>query len=127
MLLFDALLVSRARAAKSKAKGASPTETATPAESVAMPPSGRSGILAGLDADQARAAEAVDGPLMVIALAVGLIVSLVQALTQIQEQTLVFVPKIVAVFAALLLFLPFMGDALAGYMGRVAARIATGG
>ncbi len=69
----------------------------------------------------------VGGPLMVIALAVGLIVSLIQALTQIQEQTLVFVPKIVAVFAALLLLLPFMGDALAGYMGRVAARIATGG
>ncbi|MBN9451010.1 MAG: flagellar biosynthesis protein FliQ [Bosea sp.] len=69
----------------------------------------------------------VGGPLMVIALAVGLVVSLIQALTQIQEQTLVFVPKIVAVFAALLLFLPFMGDALAGYMGRVAARIATGG
>ncbi|CAH1676154.1 flagellar biosynthesis protein FliQ [Hyphomicrobiales bacterium] len=69
----------------------------------------------------------VGGPLMMIALVVGLAVSLVQALTQIQEQTLVFVPKIVAVFAALLLFLPFMGDALAGYMGRVAARIATGG
>lgn len=69
----------------------------------------------------------VGGPLMAIALLVGLAVSLVQALTQIQEQTLVFVPKIVAVFAALLLFLPFMGDALAGYMGRVAARIATGG
>ena len=68
----------------------------------------------------------VGGPLMMIALAVGLIVSLIQALTQIQEQTLVFVPKIVAVFAALLLFLPFMGDALAGYMGRVAVRIATG-
>ena len=68
----------------------------------------------------------VGGPLMVIALVVGLIVSLVQALTQIQEQTLVFVPKIVAVLAALLLFLPFMGDALAGYMGRVAVRIATG-
>jgi flagellar biosynthetic protein FliQ len=69
----------------------------------------------------------VGGPLMMIALVVGLVVSLIQALTQIQEQTLVFVPKIVAVFAALLLFLPFMGDALAGYMGRVAARIATGG
>ena len=69
----------------------------------------------------------VGGPLMAIALAVGLIVSLVQALTQIQEQTLVFVPKILAVFAALMLLLPFMGDALAGYMGRVAVRIATGG
>lgn len=65
-------------------------------------------------------------PLMLIALAVGLVVSLVQALTQIQEQTLVYVPKIIAVFAAMLLFLPFMGDALAGYMGRVAVRIATG-
>lgn len=65
-------------------------------------------------------------PLMLIALGVGLIVSLFQALTQIQEQTLVYVPKIIAVFAALLLFLPFMGDALAGYMGRVAVRIATG-
>jgi flagellar biosynthetic protein FliQ len=69
----------------------------------------------------------VGGPLMAIALLVGLVVSLVQALTQIQEQTLVFVPKILAVFAALLLLLPFMGDALAGYMGRVAVRIATGG
>ncbi|KUL95805.1 flagellar biosynthesis protein FliQ [Bosea sp. WAO] len=65
-------------------------------------------------------------PLMLIALAVGLVVSLFQALTQIQEQTLVYVPKILAVFGALLLFLPFMGDALAGYMGRVAVRIATG-
>ncbi|MGX5736685.1 flagellar biosynthesis protein FliQ [Bosea thiooxidans] len=69
----------------------------------------------------------VGGPLMAIALIVGFIVSLFQALTQIQEQTLVFVPKIIAIFAALLLFLPFMGDAMAGYMGRVAARIATGG
>lgn len=69
----------------------------------------------------------VGGPLMAIALLVGLVVSLVQALTQIQEQTLVFVPKILAVFAALMLLLPFMGDALAGYMGRVAVRIATGG
>ena len=66
------------------------------------------------------------GPLMAVALGVGLAISLLQALTQIQEQTLVFVPKIVAVFAAMMLFLPFMGDALAGYMGRVAARIATG-
>jgi flagellar biosynthetic protein FliQ len=37
------------------------------------------------------------------------------------------VPKILAVFAALLLMLPFMGDALASYMVRIAARIASGG
>ena len=69
----------------------------------------------------------VAGPLMIVALVVGLAVSLFQALTQIQEQTLIYVPKIVAVFAALLLMLPFMGDALAGYMTRIAARIAAGG
>jgi flagellar biosynthetic protein FliQ len=69
----------------------------------------------------------VAGPLMVVALLVGLVISLLQALTQIQEQTLIFVPKILAVFAALMLMLPFMGDAMAGYMVRIAARIASGG
>ena len=69
----------------------------------------------------------VGAPLMLVALAVGLVVSLLQALTQVQEQTLVYVPKIVAVLAALVLMLPFMGDALAAYMTRIAARIASGG
>ncbi|BAQ49054.1 MULTISPECIES: flagellar biosynthesis protein FliQ [Methylobacterium] len=69
----------------------------------------------------------VAGPMMVVALVVGLAVSLFQALTQIQEQTLIYVPKILAVFATMLLMLPFMGDALAGYMTRIAARIAAGG
>jgi flagellar biosynthesis protein FliQ len=69
----------------------------------------------------------VAGPLMIIALVVGLVISLLQALTQIQEQTLIYVPKILAVFGAMLLMLPFMGDALAGYMTRIAARIASGG
>ncbi|BCM81565.1 flagellar biosynthesis protein FliQ [Methylobacterium indicum] len=69
----------------------------------------------------------VAGPMMVVALVVGLAVSLFQALTQIQEQTLIYVPKILAVFATMMLMLPFMGDALAGYMTRIAARIAAGG
>ena len=69
----------------------------------------------------------VGGPLMLIALGVGLAISLVQALTQIQEQTLVFVPKIIAMALGSLLFLTFMGDALASYMDRVAARIIAGG
>lgn len=69
----------------------------------------------------------VSAPLMLVALAVGLVVSLLQALTQIQEQTLVYVPKIVAVFGAMLVFLPFMADALSAYMVRIAARIASGG
>jgi flagellar biosynthesis protein FliQ len=69
----------------------------------------------------------VAGPLMIVALAVGLVVSLVQALTQIQEQTLIYVPKILAVFVVMFLMFPFMGDAMAGYMTRIAARIASGG
>ena len=69
----------------------------------------------------------VSGPLMLVALAVGLAVSLVQALTQIQEQTLIYVPKIVAVFGAMLLFMPFMADALGAYMTRIAEHIASGG
>jgi len=66
-------------------------------------------------------------PVMLIGLLVGLVISLGQALTQIQEQTLVYVPKIVAIFLGLLFMMPFMGDALAAYMARVAERIASGG
>ncbi|MGH6893102.1 MAG: flagellar biosynthetic protein FliQ, partial [Dongiaceae bacterium] len=47
-------------------------------------------------------------PLMIIALLIGLIISLFQALTQIQEVTLTFVPKIIVVFIAMLLLAPFM-------------------
>ena len=61
----------------------------------------------------------VSGPLMLVALVVGLAVALFQALTQIQEMTLVFVPKIIAIFLALIVFLPFMGAALASYMDRI--------
>ena len=68
----------------------------------------------------------VASPLMVVALVVGVAISLVQALTQIQEMTLVFVPKIIAIFVALLVALPFMGDLLNGYMGRIASRIISG-
>jgi flagellar biosynthetic protein FliQ len=62
-------------------------------------------------------------PVMVIGLLVGVIISLFQALTQIQEQTLVYVPKIIAIFGSLLLLLPFMADGMASYMTRIASRI----
>jgi flagellar biosynthetic protein FliQ len=68
----------------------------------------------------------VASPLMLIGLAVGVAISLLQALTQIQEMTLVFVPKILAIFVAMLIALPFMADALQGHMMRLAARIAGG-
>jgi flagellar biosynthetic protein FliQ len=63
-------------------------------------------------------------PSMITALVVGLGIGLLQAVTQIQEQTLVFVPKIVASFIVLLITLPFVGAALSGLMTDIAARIA---
>jgi flagellar biosynthetic protein FliQ len=63
-------------------------------------------------------------PALLTALVVGLGIGLLQALTQIQEQTLVFVPKIVAVFVVLLIALPSAGAALGGLMTDIAQRIA---
>ena len=68
----------------------------------------------------------VSAPLMLVGLIVGVAISLLQALTQIQEMTLVFVPKILAMGVALLLALPFMADALNSHMMRIAARIIGG-
>jgi flagellar biosynthetic protein FliQ len=68
----------------------------------------------------------VAAPLMLVGLVVGVIISLFQALTQIQEQTIVYVPKILAIFAAMLIALPFMGDLLQAHMTRIAARIMGG-
>ena len=69
----------------------------------------------------------VSAPLLICGLLVGVVVSLFQALTQIQEMTLVFVPKIVAMFVVLVLALPFMGDVLSAHMNRIAALIVAGG
>jgi flagellar biosynthetic protein FliQ len=63
-------------------------------------------------------------PILLVGLIVGVAIGFLQALTQIQEQTLVFAPKILAVFLALLIFLPMMGALLAGFMNQIAARIA---
>ncbi len=54
-------------------------------------------------------------PPLIMGLVVGLIVSIFQAVTSIQEQTLAFIPKILAVLLSLLLFGPFMMSKLTGY------------
>ena len=69
----------------------------------------------------------VGGPVMIVGLVVGVVVALFQALTQIQEQTLIFVPKILAIFITMLLTLTFMGALLGGYMNRIADLIIVGG
>ena len=63
-------------------------------------------------------------PAMLTALVVGLGIGLLQALTQIQEMTLVFVPKIIAIFVMLLITLPFAGAAMSSLMTDIAGRIA---
>ena len=68
----------------------------------------------------------VSAPLMLVGLIVGVAISLLQALTQIQETTLVFVPKILAIFIALLVALPFMADKLHANFLRITAHITSG-
>lgn len=62
-------------------------------------------------------------PVMMIGLVVGVAVALLQALTQIQEMTLVFVPKILSIFLALFVFLPMMTTSLIEFMNQLADRI----
>lgn len=69
----------------------------------------------------------IAAPVMLVGLLVGVAIGLIQALTQIQEATLVFVPKILAIFITMILTLPFMGAMLGTYMTRLADMIITGG
>lgn len=66
-------------------------------------------------------------PMMLVGLVVGVVIALFQALTQIQEMTLVFVPKIIAIFVTMLLTLPFLGATMAAFMNRVVDMIIVGG
>ena len=63
-------------------------------------------------------------PILLVGLVVGVAIGLFQALTQIQEATLIYAPKIVAIFISLLIFLPFMGALMSSFMRHIAARIA---
>ncbi|WP_067729408.1 flagellar biosynthesis protein FliQ [Oceanobacillus damuensis] len=65
----------------------------------------------------------VTGPLLILALAVGLLVSIFQATTQIQEQTLAFVPKIVAVLVGLIFFGPWMLTTMVEFTANILQNI----
>lgn len=69
----------------------------------------------------------IGAPTMLAALVIGLVISLFQALTQIQETTLAFVPKVVVVFATFVLFLPFMLATLVTFTQELFGRIVGGG
>lgn len=68
----------------------------------------------------------VAGPLLLVALIVGFGVGLLQALTQIQEATLTFVPKLIAMVFVIILTAPLMGRLMGGLMERLAQRIISG-
>ena len=57
----------------------------------------------------------VSAPMLVIGVVVGVIVSLLQAITQIQEQSLAFVPKIIAMVASVVVFMPWIGQRVMEY------------
>jgi flagellar biosynthetic protein FliQ len=66
------------------------------------------------------------GPLLLVSLVIGVAIGLLQALTQVQEMTLTFVPKIIAMGIVLLLCLPMIGQALAAFTARIADMIISG-
>ncbi len=65
----------------------------------------------------------MSSPILLLALTVGLTISLFQALTQMQEMTLTFVPKAIVIFLSLLLFLPFMLGVLVTFTESLMDRI----
>lgn len=66
------------------------------------------------------------GPMLAASLIVGVVVGLIQALTSIQEMTLTFVPKLIAIGIVLLLSLPMIGHALSAFMTDISALIVSG-
>lgn len=65
----------------------------------------------------------VSMPMLMIGLVVGLVISVFQAVTSIQEMTLTFVPKIIAVFLALLFFAPWIMEKLMSFTTRIITNI----
>ncbi len=65
------------------------------------------------------------GPLLLVALVIGTLVSILQAVTQVQETTLTFLPKLVAVALALVILGPWMLTMLVDYLRRVLSSLAT--
>jgi flagellar biosynthetic protein FliQ len=68
----------------------------------------------------------IAGPMLMASLIVGVVIGLFQALTQIQEMTLTFVPKLVVLGIVMLLSLPMIGQAMSGFTMDLAERIVAG-
>ena len=82
-----------------------------------------SDFVVGLMAEAIKVTLLVSAPVLIVGLVVGVVISLIQAVTQIQEMTLVFVPKIIAVMVVLVAALPWMINIMVTYTHNLIANI----
>jgi flagellar biosynthesis protein FliQ len=68
----------------------------------------------------------ISGPMLIASLIVGVAIGLFQALTQVQEATLTFVPKLLVTGLVMLASMPMIGQALSNFMAELSARIVSG-
>lgn len=68
----------------------------------------------------------ISAPMLIVSLVVGVVIGLLQALTQVQEMTLTFVPKLIAMGIAFLFCLPMIGQAMSNFMQSIAGAIISG-
>jgi flagellar biosynthetic protein FliQ len=80
-------------------------------------------FIVGIMAETIRVALMISAPVLLVGLVVGVVISLLQALTQVQEMTLVFVPKIVACLVVLVAALPWMINLLVSFTHQLFSNI----
>jgi len=85
------------------------------------------GVILGLMREALTVGMLVGAPILATTLVVGMVVSVIQAATQVNEATLTFVPKLVAVFVAMLLFGPWMMATLLDFSAGIFANMAAYG
>ncbi len=77
----------------------------------------------GIMAEAIKVTMLISAPVLLVGLVIGVLISLIQAVTQIQEATLVFVPKIIAVMVVLVAALPWMINIMISYTHNLIANI----
>ena len=80
-------------------------------------------LIVGIAGETIKVTLLISAPMLLVGLVIGLIVSIFQAVTQIQEMTLVFVPKILAVLLALIFVLPWMMNIMVAYTQNLFSNI----
>lgn len=81
------------------------------------------GVIVSLTQDALMTAMLVSAPILIVSLVIGLVISVFQAITQINEVTLTFVPKILGVFAIAAIMGPWMVATMVSYTARLYATL----